>query len=101
MTRQTPDPKEPYVGKELGRVSFTVTEAVLHDYYDGLNLPPANPALRSSRWCCCLACSGVAIRFQLKSACREFPPLHSQRCVSSSDLPRLRCGRYISVFPSE
>ena len=39
MTRQTPDPKEPYVGKELGSVPFTVTEAVLHDYYDGLNLP--------------------------------------------------------------
>ena len=46
MTRQTPDPKEPYVGKELGSVSFTVTEDVLHDYYDGLNLPrpPAAPA---------------------------------------------------------
>ncbi len=29
MTQQTPDSKEPYVGKELGSVSFTVTEAVL------------------------------------------------------------------------
>ena len=38
MTQDAPKTIEPYVGKELGSVSFTVAEEVLSDYYDGLNL---------------------------------------------------------------
>ena len=39
MTQKASDRQEPYVGKELGSVSFSVTEDVLNDYYEGLNLP--------------------------------------------------------------
>jgi len=38
MTQDASKTTEPYVGKELGSVSFTVTEDALGDYYDGLNL---------------------------------------------------------------
>ena len=38
MTQDAPKTTEPYVGKELGSVSFTVTEDILNDYYNGLNL---------------------------------------------------------------
>ena len=39
MAQNTPETREPYVGKDLGSVSFIVTEDVLNDYYAGLNLP--------------------------------------------------------------
>lgn len=36
---QTQKTVEPFVGKELGTVSFTVTDDVLNDYHEGLMLP--------------------------------------------------------------
>ena len=38
MEQNTSDTREPYIGKELGSVSFTVTNEVLGDYYEGLKL---------------------------------------------------------------